>query len=123
MTVLIDSDVLIEVLRGRNAEILARWAELADSEDAVLCSPVSAAEIWRRARPKDQAAVSKLLGALVCVPIDAGTGRQAGEFLSKYHESDSVELGDALIAASVLQQGAHLWTRNRKRYPRKVRFY
>ena len=124
MTVLVDSDVLIEVLRGRDAEILARWAELADSKDAVLCSPVSVAEVWHGVRPKEHAVVARLLGALLCVPIHAETGQQAGQYLREYHKSHGVELGDALIAAAAAQHHAALWTRNRKHYPmRALNFY
>ena len=124
MTVLVDSDILIEVLRGRDVEILARWAALSRSDDAVLCSPVSVAELWHGVRPKEREVVTALFAALVCVPVDAGTGRQAGEFLQHYNRSHTVELGDALIAATAVQEGAVLWTRNRKHYPMSgVRFY
>ena len=111
MTVLVDSDILIEVLRGRDEGILARWMELGESGDFILCSPVSVAELWHGARPREHQALENLFRALICLPIDAETGRQA-------------ELGDALIAAAVLQQNAALWTRNRKHYPmRRVEFY
>ena len=124
MTVLIDSDVLIEITRGRDAALLKRWIELADSDEVVLVSPVSAAELWHGARPREQQALGDLFRSLVCVPIDAETGRQAGEHLRVYHKSHAVELGDALIAAAAVQQGAVLWTRNRKHYPmRGIKFY
>src|SRR5258706_8086737 len=117
MTVLVDSDILIEVLRGHDAGILARWAELGESDDVVLCSPVSVAEVWRGVRPKEQAVVTALFEALVCVPVDAGTGRKAGDYLQRYGKSHAVELGDALIAATAVQEDAALWTQNRKHYP------
>ena len=117
MTILIDSDVLIEVLRGRDPEILEKWVELADSEDMVLCSPISVAELWHGVRPKEHIVVARLLGALLCVPINAETGEQAGQYLREYHKSHGVELGDALIAAAAAQHRAVLWTRNRKHYP------
>src|SRR3954464_3855925 len=37
--------------------------------------------------------------------------------LKRYRKSHAVELGDALIAASAVERGARLWTRNRKHYP------
>jgi predicted nucleic acid-binding protein len=124
MIVLIDSDILIEVTRGRDTRILAKWAELAESDDVVLCSPVSVAELWHGARPKEHKALGDLFRALACVPVDAETGRQAGEFLRAYHKSHAVELGDALIAAAAVQNRAILWTRNRKHYPMKeMEFY
>ena len=124
MTVLIDSDILIEVFRAKDAAILGRWAELRESEHAVLCSPVSVAELWHGVRPSEHETVANLFRALTCVPIDDGTGRQAGDYLRQYRKSHGVELGDALIASSAVLHGAALWTRNRKHYPMKgVSFY
>ena len=124
MIVLIDSDILIEVARGRDAAILEKCAELAESDDVVLCSPVSVAELWQGARPKDHKTLADVFRALACVPVDAETGRQAGEYLRVYHKSHAVELGDALIAAAAVQNRATLWTRNRKHYPmRGLTFY
>jgi predicted nucleic acid-binding protein len=117
LTVLIDSDILIEVLRGLDAGILARWTELGASGDFILCSPVSVAELWHGARPREHPALRELFDSLICVPIDAEVGRQAGELLRTYHRSHSLELGDALIAATAAQHNATLWTRNRKHYP------
>ncbi len=50
MTILIDSDILIEVSRGRNAEIISQWLDLARADAAVLYSPVSVAELLSRVR-------------------------------------------------------------------------
>ena len=44
MAVLIDSDILIEVTRGRDAAILEKWRALAESQQEILCSPVTVAE-------------------------------------------------------------------------------
>ena len=124
MTVLVDSDILIEVLRGRDEGILARWMELGESGDFILCSPVSVAELWHGARSREHQALENLFRALICVPIDADTGRQAGEYLHAHHRGHSLELGDALIAATAMQQNATLWTRNRKHYPMQgLEFY
>jgi predicted nucleic acid-binding protein len=120
MTVLVDSDILIEVMRARNAEILKKWADLAASQDGVLCSPVSIAELWHGAHPREHDMLANLFHAMTCVPIDAQVGRKAGEFLRAFRKSHSLELGDALIAASVVITGAALWTRNRKHYPMRA---
>ena len=53
MTVLVDSDVLIEVTRARDAATLKKWADLAESTDVVLCTPVSVSELWHGARPSE----------------------------------------------------------------------
>jgi hypothetical protein len=119
MTVLIDSDILMEVARGRDEAIASRWTELSESEAIVLLSPVSMAELWAGARPAEHEGLSRLFGSLMCVVADAEVGRQAGEYLRRYRKSHAVELGDALIAASAVASNAVLWTRNRKHYPMK----
>lgn len=119
MTVLVDSDVLIEVSRGRNADIVSRWTDLSNSEAAVLYSPVSVAELWAGARPNEHDALNNLFRALTCTPIDGETGRLAGVYLRKYRRSHGVEVADALIAACAVANNAELWTRNRKHYPMK----
>jgi predicted nucleic acid-binding protein len=94
------------------------------SDALILFSPVTATELWSGARPTEHAALEALLEALVCVPADAVVGQRAGEYLRRYRKSHSVELGDALIAASAVTSGAMLWTRNRKHYPMtEVTFY
>jgi predicted nucleic acid-binding protein len=124
VTVLVDSDILIEVSRGRDEKILSRWMALSQSETVVLYSPVTAAELWTGALPQEQEPLARLFRALVCAPADGETGRLAGGYLRHYRKSHSVELGDALIAAAAVQNQAALWTRNRKHYPmRGVAFY
>ena len=124
MTVLIDSDILIEVSRGRDTALITRWVELGASDALILFSSVSLAELWAGARPAEHASLTALFAALVCVPADAAVGRRAGEYLRRYRKSHGVELGDALIAASAVASDAQLWTRNRKHYPMSgLKFY
>jgi predicted nucleic acid-binding protein len=117
VTVLVDSDVLIEVSRERNRDILFRWTELAVSGSAILCSPVSSAELWAGALRREHEATAKLFRTLLCVPIDYETGRQAGDYLHQYRKSHGLQMSDALIAAAAVMNRAQLWTRNRKHYP------
>ena len=124
MPVLIDSDVLVEISRARDLGLLQRWRELSESDETLLCSPITVAELWRGARPSEVGFLENLLDILVCVPIDKAVGRLAGEFMRKYARSHSVELADALIAATAVESEAVLWTRNRKHYPMPgVRLY
>src|SRR5713226_1711306 len=69
-SVLIDSDILIEVSRARDSAILARWDQLSPADTALLCSPVTVAELWHGARPQEHATLSALFAVLHCVPID-----------------------------------------------------
>jgi predicted nucleic acid-binding protein len=114
---LLDSDVLIEILRQRDLVIVERWRALADSETVLLCSPVTVAEIWTGVRSGEENLVEAAFRAMTCVLIDEEIGRRAGEYLRTYRRSHGLSLGDALLAATAASHGVPLWTRNRKHYP------
>jgi len=123
-SVLVDSDILIEVSRARDDGVLARWDQLSRSDTPLLCSPVTVAELWHGARPHEQQTLEALFAAINCIPIDTNIGIRAGEYLRQYAKSHHVELGDAFIAATVSLHNLQLWTRNRKHYPMKnIAFY
>jgi len=124
VTVLVDSDIVIEVCRERDSDILSRWRKLGQSGSAILCSPVTAAELWNGVRPREHEALTNFFRTLLCAPIDYETGRQAGDYLRQYGKSHGLQIGDALIAAAAVLHRAELWTRNRKHYPMKeLSFY
>ena len=60
MPVLVDSDILIEVSRGKNAGIVAKWVALSTSSMAVLNSPISEAELWAGVRSNENEALEIL---------------------------------------------------------------
>jgi len=123
-SVLIDSDILIEVSRARDQVILEQWDQLSRGDSAVMCSPVTVAELGHGARPQEHATLNMLFVAIQCIPIDIKIGQRAGEYLKHYAKSHHVELGDALIAATAAIHKLELWTRNQKHYPMKdVVFY
>lgn len=122
--VLIDSDILVEVSRGRDKTVLARWADLSKEDAMIACSPVTVAEMWHGVRPHEYSILNQLFAAMMCIPIDAEVGRRAGDYLRRHARSHHVELGDALIAATASIHRLALWTRNRKHYPMKdLSFY
>ena len=116
---LIDSDVLIDVARGKDPRLLALWTELSGSETVIACSPVTVAELWHGARPSEYPILEALFRAMTCIPIGPEIGRRAGDYLRQYAKSHHVELGDALIAATASIHHLALWTHNRKHYPMK----
>lgn len=50
MTVLVDSDILIEVSRVRAEALVSRWLDLGRSDALIFFSAVSEAEVWAGAR-------------------------------------------------------------------------
>ena len=117
--ILVDSDILIDVARGRDAALLARRAQLSGGKAVIACTPVTVAELWHGARPPEFKAPDALFHAMTCVPIDSDIGRRAGDYLRQFAKSHRLELGDALIAATASIHNLTLWTRNRKQYPMK----
>ena len=118
-TVLLDTDILIEVFRQRDETILEKWRRLGRNAELVLYTPVTAAELWHGLRPGEEAAALEVLSTLICVPLNDDIGRRAGDYLRRFHRSHGLALGDALIAAAAAVHGCALWTRNRKHYPMK----
>jgi predicted nucleic acid-binding protein len=113
---ILDSDVLIEILRN-NART-ARWvAAQASAGEALRFSPVSRAEIGAGMRVGEEKGIASLFAGLHGLTVDTSTGELAGERLRRYGRSHGVELGDALIGASAVQYGEGLATFNRRHYP------
>lgn len=113
---ILDSDVLIEILRS-NART-SRWvAAQASSGEPLRYSPVSRAEIGAGMRAGEEQAIAALFAGLDAVSIDGTTGELAGERLRRYRRTHGLELADALIGAAASQCGERLATFNRRHYP------
>jgi hypothetical protein len=122
--VLVDTDVLIEVMREREPAIPEAWARAIAEGHRLLCSPVSIAEVWHGARPAEHERIKAVFSALHCIPAGEAIGRQGGDFLRTFSKSRGLDLGDALMAAAAAVHDLELWTRNRRRYPmRGLKFY
>lgn len=123
--VLVDSDILIEVLRGRKPEVVRLWSDtVSEGEEALFYSPVTLAEIRHGMRGHEWEATERVLSSMVSVPIEVEIGARAGDYLRAFHASHAVELGDALIAATASVHQLALWTQNRKHFPMKdVHFF
>jgi predicted nucleic acid-binding protein len=117
MKVLLDTDVVIEILRTKNPGILDSWNELASNPADVLISPITSAEVWAGAWPRERTTTEEFFDSMTCLPIDYEIAQIAGDFLRQYSKSHGLKIGDALIAATAIRHNAALWTRNRKHYP------
>ncbi|TET12092.1 type II toxin-antitoxin system VapC family toxin [Candidatus Aerophobetes bacterium] len=116
MMYLLDTDVLIEVLRGKTK--VARYLKALYEKGNVICySPVTKAEIYCGIRPGEDKKTAALFAQLECLPIHSEVGEKAGYYMKMYRKSHNVQLGDALIAATASWVGTHLFTLNDKHYP------
>ena len=121
--ILIDSDIVIELLRGRNDEYRLGFESLLGGVGPLCFSAVTVAEIGQGARLAEGAAISALFGFMICMPADCGVAEEAGKILNRFRKSHALGLGDALIAATAIRSDLVLWTRNRKHYPdERLRF-
>lgn len=116
--ILLDSDVVIEWLRGRRP-VVDKIQRLIEQQSELFWTPVSIAEIYAGVRKGEENDVANLFLLLESVTIKPAVGKQAGQYLRMYAKSHGVQLGDALIAASASVEGLSLWTLNRKHYPMK----
>ena len=121
--VLLDSDVIIELLRGRpDAEKAAADLERA-GVNTYTCA-VSWAEIFAGIRLGEETAAEEFFQARGEVVLDGIAGRRAGAYLSRYARSHGLEIADALVAAAASTAGLRLWTMNRRHYPMPdLKFY
>ena len=111
---LIDTDVLIEYLRG--SDRAAKFLEALEGE--LILSAISVAELFSGVRGSEEMeALDQFMLAFQVVPIDDRLARKGGLIRQAYHPSHGIGLADGLIAATALEQGAELVTFNRRHYP------
>ncbi len=121
---LVDSNVLIEVLRQRKPDVVRRWVEVVSADEPLFYSPVSLAEIRHGMRTTERESTDRIFSGMRCVPIEVEIATRAGDYLRAFHSSHAVALGDALIAATASVHQLQLWTQNRKHFPMKdVEFF
>ncbi|PID96165.1 MAG: VapC toxin family PIN domain ribonuclease [Actinomycetales bacterium] len=115
--ILVDTDVLIAHLRGREAS--RGWMHRARREHGVLAvSVVTIAEITGGMRSNERSSVWSLLATLRPEPVTELVARRAGEFMRQYRRTHSgISVPDYLIAATTQQIGAHLATLKLRHYP------
>ena len=114
--ILLDSDVIIEVLRGRQP-VLGQVTRLKTRGVPLYCTTISWAEVYAGIRAGEEYVTERFLQTCGEVVLDATVGRQAGRYLARYVASHHLELADAIIAAAASRSGLRLWTLNRKHFP------
>lgn len=111
---LLDTDVIIEYLRGRDEAI--RYVE--SLEGALYVSAITVAELYSGVRGIDEeAALERFLDAFEVIPIDRALARVGGVFRQRHRPAHGTGLADAIVATSAESVGAALVTFNKRHYP------
>ncbi len=118
MSILIDTDVLIEYLRD-NEIVVQRFSTVFKKERKLCFSPITRAEIVAGLRKGEEEITARLFNLMECLKIDDAVGHKAGEYMKSFRASHSTEIADALIAATAHLHDLPLWTLNKKHYPMK----
>ncbi len=118
MAIVLDTTVLIDVLRGRPGAVLG-LTSLERTADRVFTTVLNIEEVVRglRGRREEDAAAS-LLAGLRLAPLGREQGEQAGRW-RRDHAQRGVTLSqsDCLIAAAAVGLGARLATGNPRHFP------
>jgi predicted nucleic acid-binding protein len=114
---LLDTTVLIDVLRGRPGTT-GRLRSLRSSHDSVFACAVNIEEIARGLRPSEMEAASSLVAGLRVAPLGRAEGWAAGEWRRELAaRGTTVAQADALVAAAAHSLAATLATGNIKDFP------
>lgn len=110
---LFDTDVLIWALRGNS-----KAARLIDSDDDRRVSVVSCMELLQGARNKSElkTIMSFLAEYFTMLPLTENIGHRALIYIEEYSLKAGMYMGDALIAATAVENQITLCTANQKHY-------
>lgn len=113
---LLDSDILIEHLRGRLQA--STYITNLKSEGDLLVLAITVAELYAGARhEREKDAIDSLLHLVKIIPVDETIAIKGGLYRLQYGKSHGTGLMDALIAATAEQIEATLITFNQRHYP------
>lgn len=97
--ILIDSDVIIWILRGRS-DIKEKIEELIkDIEEKIFITLIQISEIYACLKEKERIDTLLFLETIPCVEINDQIVKLAGKYFNIYQKSHRITLADAMIAA------------------------
>jgi predicted nucleic acid-binding protein len=114
VSVLLDSSVLVDVLRGHQPAL--RFVRALDQ--IPFCSEITRVEIVRGLRSGERSRASRLLRSLRWAAVDEAIAQRAGE-LGRVHRRSHVGLAtaDLIIGATAKELGLDLATCNVRHFP------
>lgn len=121
MTILVDTSILIDVLRGAPPAVHTLHETLqAESlrAESLHASEITRLEVLAGMRPHEEPATRALLDVLTWHPLDESVAEVAGKLGQRWLPSNrGIDSADLAIAATAIRLRARLLTRNVKHFP------
>ena len=113
-SILIDSDVIIDHLRG-----IGNFGKIINNTSNNKChiSVISIVEVYSNLFPNEYKVVEMLLSELKIVNLDMIISKLAGNYRMIFYKSHSLKIPDAVIAATAKFTNTILVTKNLKHFP------
>jgi len=112
VTTLVDTSVMIDVLRGDGAAV----AFLAAC-DELHASQISRVEVLTGMRASEKTPTARLLSLFTWHALDEQIAQVAGQLGRQYRRSSGLDVADLVIAATAVRLDATMATRNTKHFP------
>ena len=115
--IVVDTDVLIDFLRGREQAVSFVNVE----SERIILSSIVVAELYAGARggkgDTEQNTLERFLSMFRIVHVTSEIARLGGLYKRDYGRSHGIGLADAIVAATATLENAELKTLNVKHYP------
>jgi predicted nucleic acid-binding protein len=117
MKLLLDTSILIDLLRHRNQR--NEWlAELVRGGHTLSTTALNVAEIYAGMQPAEEERTEALLSNLELYELSGSSARLAGKLKSAWaRKGYTLTLADTIVAAIAIDRGCALLTDNRKDFP------
>ena len=110
---LLDTDVLIEYLRGKPKAV----EYLENLSEEIVISSITVAELFAGVRDEEERNhLEKFLAVFKVIPVDFEISKTGGLFQNQYGKKYGTGLADGLIAATAYHCKATMVTLNQKHY-------
>lgn len=117
VAILLDTTVLIDLLRGRPGAI-AGLESLARARERPFTCAVNLEELYRGLRPSEEDAAARLAGGLRLAPLGRAEGALAGSWRREHAaRGETLSQADCLVAAAAVGVRARLATGNPRHFP------
>lgn len=115
---LIDTDVLIWVIRGR--QDVVEKLSLLKKKSSLCISTISIAEIYKNVFPAEFSSTGDFLSRFIIFPIGTTVAKQGGLYWQQYIKYlQKMHLNDCLIAATAREYDLTVVTLNMRHFPMK----